>query len=127
MARQGMDSYHEASSSGAKGSKKLDHILIRPTKNKGHVVEHHYSSQHGDVFMHRPDVHAFGEGPEVIRHLAKHLKVDLSDMGTEANVEDEHEGMDTERPGGKPDHEVADSEPKHKEAKKGKGALRGED
>lgn len=122
-----MDTYHEASSPKGSEGKKLDHLLIRPTKNHGHVVEHHYTTKSGDVFAHRPDVHAFGEGPEVIRHLAKHLKVDLASMHEGANVEDEHDGEDTEEAGGKPEHEVADKEPKPAHKGKSKKEERGED
>ena len=121
--------YSEASSPSKERSskKKLDRITITPGKNKGHVVEHHYRTESGDLYMHRPEVYPFSDGHEMMKHLSKHLKVGLGEAKAVANAEDEHEGENVTEPGGKPDHEVADKEPKEKEPKKSNKTEKGED
>src|SRR5260370_28110894 len=121
-----MDAYHEVSAPRGGGKKKLDHLLVRPAKNKGHVVEHHYDNSTGDgIFVHRPDVHAFGEGPEVIHHLMDHLGVKENEMLE--SMQSGHEGMDEEEPGGKGENDELAKAPNPKHKGKSKGEMKGDD
>jgi hypothetical protein len=126
MAKQGMDTYHEASSSkGNGGSKKLESLVVKPTKNKGHVIEHHFDNSDSGVFIHRPEVHAFGEAPEAVAHLMKHMGVKENEMI--AHLQSGHEGEDTEAPGGGGKESSNDEGTKKKEKGRSKAEERGED
>jgi len=93
-----------ASTSDRKAAKKLDRITIKPAKNGGHSVEHHYQ-QNGMGAYHEPDVYAFGSGPETIAHLNDHLGV------KENKKVGKLKGDNEAKPGGKAKPEVADDEP----------------
>jgi hypothetical protein len=85
-----MPEYKEAK--GEKRSyKKLEHIEIKPVKgeNGGHMVTHHMQNE-GMAYK-APEVHMFGkdEGPEMMAHLSKHLKVPIEAKG------EEHEGPES--------------------------------
>lgn len=95
----------EAKSAQGTAKKKLDHIRIRPAKNGGHMVEHHYQNQ-GMGPYHEPDVYAFGDGPEVVAHLNDHLGI------SENKKVSKMKGAGyTSTPGGKADPELAEDEP----------------
>jgi hypothetical protein len=123
MAKHKVDTYHEVRSTSRGGKKKLSHIEVRPAKNEGHTVTHHYHPS--DTAFHQPDVYAFGEGPETVHHLMDHLGVKENEMISHLQGMDEE--FDTEEPGGKPDHEEADKEPKYKHYKSTRSEERGED
>jgi hypothetical protein len=117
-----MKNLHEpvmASSDTKAAMKKLDHIRVAPAKNGGYTVEHHYKGGMGAY--HQPDVYAFGKGPEVINHLNDHLGV------TETkSISGKPKGYKSQA-GGKPDTEVADSEPTVKQGnRRTSGEQRGE-
>jgi hypothetical protein len=125
MAKQAVDTYHEATAHEGNSKKKLDHLELRKAKNKGYTVEHHFDNSGPGVFMHRPEVHAFGEGPEVLAHVGKHLGI--KEAKAAANAEDHDEGEDTEAPGGKGENDELAKAPKNgAPPKKKKGELRGE-
>jgi hypothetical protein len=92
-----------ASSSQGTPKKQLDHIRVSPAKNGGYMVEHHYKGGMGAY--HQPDVYAFGKGPEVSAHLNDHLG-----LTENRSINSKPKGYKSQ-PGGKPDTEVADSEP----------------
>lgn len=102
-----MASHEIREAKGAQGTakKKLDHIRVRKAKNGGHMVEHHYQNQGMGPYQ-EPDVYAFGEGPEVVAHLNKHLGI------SENRAASKMKGAGyTSQPGGKADNELADDEP----------------
>jgi hypothetical protein len=110
-----------SSSSQGTPKKKLDHIRVRQAKNGGHMVEHHYNNSGMGPYQ-EPDVYAFGEGPEVVAHLNKHLGI------SENKQVSKMKGAGyTSTPGGKADKEVADKEPKVKQpAVRAKSETKGE-
>lgn len=130
MARTSIDQYAEASTPKGSSAKKLDRLEVKPAKNGGHVVEHHFDNSGSGVFYHRPDVHAFGSGPEVIHHLMDHLGVKKNEMIAHfkgKTDENEEKGGEKEYAGG---HSGEKGEPKGKvkgQKKKNKKEEDGDD
>lgn len=73
-----MADYAEALSTRPKrpGKKELDHIRLSKAENGGHMVEHHFVSEHG---FHEPETHVFGDGKgkELMAHVAEHMGVKM--------------------------------------------------
>ena len=74
---------------GARKSKpKLEHMRIMHAENGGHIVEHHMRA---DNVYHEPEKHVFGkeDGHEMLQHIAKHMKIEVTEPKEEAEPESE--------------------------------------
>jgi hypothetical protein len=58
--------------SSREGKRRLHHIEVHPAKNGGHTVEHHYTQDDGLTYR-EPDVYAFQNAKETLKHLAGEL------------------------------------------------------
>lgn len=50
-------------------------ITIEPTKNGGHIVEHHYDNSLAGESYRQPEKHAFGSHKAMMGHLRKHTSL----------------------------------------------------
>lgn len=99
-----MGEYREAKSSAGRTANKIDHLEVKPAENGGHVVTHHYENT--GMEYRKPDVHAFGAGPETIHHLMDHLGV------KENELIDHLHGESDEKENEKPDASKQDKKEK---------------
>ena len=69
-----------------KGSKKLHHMRVYPTKNGGHTIEHHF----GEMTFQTPDSYSFGPGnsAEALAHVAKFAGMDMKADNSEPTPSD---------------------------------------
>lgn len=69
-----------------KPPKKFSHMEMRPAKNGGVTITHHFSN-----YEHRPEDHVFGkdEGEAALAHVAKHMGMSVGDPEDETEEEEQ--------------------------------------
>lgn len=73
-------------------NRKFSHLEVRPAKNGGHTVTHHFESD--GMQYHKPQDHVFGadEGDMALSHIAKHAKINVTGRGEKDEEEESEEG-----------------------------------